>query len=202
MTSTLTLYILKDAQVMGDLSFSKPIVTLGSSPNCDFCLEEGMFAPLQAQFILQEGKWFLYEIQASGMGLFINGQRLETKNKEVFSGDEITLGSYRILVRVLEEQVQASPSPETPKVVPIPPPPPPPIPPSTAPVSSPSPPPPPASPPPSPPHLPKNLSEAPPFSYQEGETPRSSSPSLKQLMRKFPSSKGGVLQMLVFGMAR
>ena len=218
MTNALALYILKDAQVMGDLSFSKPIVTLGSSPNCDFCLEDGGFAPLQAQFILQEGKWFLYEIQASGVGVFINGQKLESQNKEIFSGDEVTLGSYRILVRILEEQVKApppqtfqapasqvSPPPVVPPVPPVPPTPPP-IPPSTAPVS---PTPPSQFPPPPPPFQetafsssppsssPPNLAKAPLSPYQEEKTPESPSPSLKQLMEKFPSSKGGVLQMLV-----
>ena len=210
MNKGLALYILKDAQVVGDLSFSKPIVTIGSSQSCDFCLEEESVASLQAQFVLKESRWILYKMHPSGMGIFINGQKLEEQNKEIFSGDEITLGSYRILVRITEESPKVSlplegtqtseaqekphgPSEVTPpaEVAQTPPQAPPAVPPQA---------------PPTPQAFQRDASSSSftnvPSSKNQGPSSERKPPqdmflSLQQLMEKIPASKGGVLQMLV-----
>ena len=212
----LILHILRNAQFIGDKAFSKSVVTVGSSQDKDVCLEGTDLNYLQAQFILLENKWHLLQSASVQEDLFLNGEKLDQESKEVFSGDDIALGPYRILVILKLSKDSIKPS------VQATPPPPPSAPPSVheskelrepKEVKEP------------PPKEPRKVEEAkePKKAEEVKEPPRESKeakksppkepkkfeeynlensskdiPALKELMKTIPSSKGGVLQMLVF----
>ncbi|OGQ92823.1 MAG: hypothetical protein A2284_03225 [Deltaproteobacteria bacterium RIFOXYA12_FULL_61_11] len=92
---SLTLRIFEAGVEVTTVTFTKPNITLGSSPRCDIQLQASVIDPQHLLIRFQGGTYHVRESSQAGL-LLLNGQRCS--QAELREGDQLGLGPYLFLL--------------------------------------------------------------------------------------------------------